>query len=130
MAKATRHLGLNPRALGTNPRMMETNPRKVRERQEVWDQGYHPNRTRSFFRSAAWAKARWIALERANGRCRVCGRSAADGVRLNVDHIKPRMKYPHLALAQKNLAVLCALCNWGKGDRDRWNYSQKSEKRS
>ena len=122
MARATRQIGMNPRALGTNPRMTGVNPRTIRELEEVWQQPYHPNRKRDFFRSEAWAKARWIALERSGGRCRVCGRGSADGVKLNVDHIKPRMKYPHLALDQKNLAVLCGLCNWGKGTRDRWNY--------
>lgn len=117
MAKATRHLGLNPRALGTNPRA-------VAEREAVQSSAYHPNKRRDFWKTEAWAKARWIAFERAKGRCSVCGKSAADGVRMNVDHIKPRMKYPHLALDQRNLAVLCGQCNWGKGHRDRWNYKE------
>ena len=41
-----------------------------------------------------------------------------DGIKLNVDHIKPRKKYPKLALDVDNLQVLCNECNHGKGNRD------------
>jgi 5-methylcytosine-specific restriction endonuclease McrA len=35
---------------------------------------------------------------------------------MHVDHIKPRRKYPHLALVFDNLQVLCHDCNHGKGN--------------
>jgi 5-methylcytosine-specific restriction endonuclease McrA len=35
----------------------------------------------------------------------------------NVDHIKSRKKFPELPLNPKNLQVLCADCNAGKGNR-------------
>jgi hypothetical protein len=37
---------------------------------------------------------------------------------LHVDHVKPRSKYPELALDLDNLQILCAACNTRKGDRD------------
>jgi 5-methylcytosine-specific restriction endonuclease McrA len=37
---------------------------------------------------------------------------------INVDHIKPRRKYPELALTESNLQVLCGTCNHGKGSWD------------
>lgn len=71
-----------------------------------------------FYSSAEWKKVRYAALKRHGGRCQLCGASAADGTRLNVDHIKPVRRYPHLALVLDNLQVLCASCNRGKGHRD------------
>jgi 5-methylcytosine-specific restriction endonuclease McrA len=56
------------------------------------------------------------ALERDGARCACCGRTPADGVRINVDHIKPRHRYPELALTLENLQVLCHECNHGKGN--------------
>ena len=37
---------------------------------------------------------------------------------MHVDHIKPRLRYPELALDMNNLQVLCAICNHGKGGFD------------
>jgi 5-methylcytosine-specific restriction endonuclease McrA len=39
-------------------------------------------------------------------------------VRINVDHIKPRKLFPHLALSLDNLQTLCSPCNHGKGNWD------------
>ncbi len=45
---------------------------------------------------------------RANdGRCELCGQAKHDGVRLEVDHIRPRATRPDLALDAANLQVLC-----------------------
>jgi 5-methylcytosine-specific restriction endonuclease McrA len=43
---------------------------------------------------------------------------------MNVDHIKPRHKYPHLAMDESNLQVLCATCNAGKGGRDETDWRE------
>jgi len=49
----------------------------------------------------------------------LCGKSKhKDDAILHVDHIKPRSKYPDLALELKNLQVLCEDCNIGKGTWD------------
>ena len=71
-----------------------------------------------FLNSAEWRRARYDALKKNNGCCELCGRSKMDGIKLNVDHIKPRRKYPKLALDVNNLQVLCNECNHGKGNRD------------
>jgi 5-methylcytosine-specific restriction endonuclease McrA len=49
--------------------------------------------------------------------CFLCGRSARDGARMNVDHIKPLSKRWDLRLDPRNLQTACASRNWGKGGR-------------
>lgn len=71
-----------------------------------------------FYSSKEWKVARYKALVASNGRCQCCGSTVADGARLCVDHVKPLSKYPHLALRQSNLQVLCGSCNRGKGSWD------------
>lgn len=71
-----------------------------------------------FLWSYEWRKLRMEALIKNGGRCQCCGASPATGAVLNVDHIKPRRKYPHLALEIDNLQVLCGACNHGKGNWD------------
>lgn len=72
----------------------------------------------SFYKSSAWRKLRYSVLLDSNGLCVKCGRGAVDGVKIHVDHIKPRSKYPELALDPSNLRVLCEDCNLGKSDSD------------
>jgi 5-methylcytosine-specific restriction endonuclease McrA len=78
-----------------------------------------------FYNTEAWKRLRYHALVRDGGRCLCCGRAASDGVTLNVDHIKPRKKYPHLALDLDNLQTLCASCNWGKGASDQTDWRKQ-----
>lgn len=73
---------------------------------------------KAFQQSGEWAKVRYKALKRDGGRCLLCGRTAKDGVGIHVDHIKPKSKYPELALVLSNLQVLCSECNEGKGASD------------
>lgn len=70
-----------------------------------------------FYSSWDWKKARYEALARFEHRCQCCGWQPGDTERghLVVDHIKPRRKFPELALDQSNLQVLCNDCNMGKG---------------
>ena len=70
-----------------------------------------------FYASQAWRRARYDALRRSNGVCSLCGNPPV-GHGLHVDHIKPRSKFPELALEITNLQVLCRDCNLGKGNRD------------
>ncbi|MBL4940351.1 MAG: HNH endonuclease [Colwellia sp.] len=76
------------------------------------------NKSKSFYKSVEWRRLRYDALVKHGGSCLACGRSAKDGVIMNVDHIKPRAKYPELAMDLNNLQVLCGGCNQGKGNRD------------
>lgn len=70
-----------------------------------------------FYASLSWKKARYQALARSAGKCECCG-ATGDKSPLHVDHIKPRSKYPDLALEITNLQVLCADCNIGKLNTD------------
>lgn len=67
--------------------------------------------------SREWRSVRMAVLERDKAKCSCCGRTSADGIKINVDHIKNRHKHPELALTLSNLQVLCNECNHGKGNR-------------
>lgn len=71
----------------------------------------------SFLLSFEWRRVRMSVLANAHGRCACCGCGANDGAVLHVDHIKPRKRFPDLALDPKNLQVLCEECNHGKGNK-------------
>lgn len=73
---------------------------------------------KSFYNSLAWRKLRYSVLRENESTCKRCGRGLSDGIKLHVDHIKPRSKYPELALDHSNLRVLCEDCNLGKSDSD------------
>lgn len=72
----------------------------------------------AFLASYEWRKTRMVVLKRDGARCACCGATPADGLRMHVDHIKPRKFYPELALDLSNLQVLCEICNHGKGNWD------------
>lgn len=72
----------------------------------------------AFLSGYAWRVLRMRVLTKFGARCQCCGATARDGVRIHVDHIKPRRKYPDLALVESNLQVLCEVCNHGKGNWD------------
>lgn len=77
-----------------------------------------------FLYSRAWREVRYRALVRSDGCCECCGRSRQNGIILHVDHIKPRSKYPGLALALSNLQVLCEDCNLGKSAWDETDWRE------
>jgi 5-methylcytosine-specific restriction endonuclease McrA len=74
--------------------------------------------TDAFLSSYEWRKLRMQAIKLYGARCMCCGATPATGAVINVDHIKPRKKYPHLALEISNLQILCHDCNHGKGNWD------------
>ncbi len=59
---------------------------------------------------------RFAVLKRDGYRCRICGRSADDGMKLEVDHRIPRAKGG--LDTHTNLWTLCFECNNGKRDTD------------
>lgn len=71
-----------------------------------------------FLISYEWRKLRYKALLEYGEKCMCCNAKKSDGVRIYVDHIKPRKKYPELALDINNLQILCEECNHGKGNWD------------
>ena len=58
---------------------------------------------------------RYDVMKRDHFRCRLCGKSAEDGVQLEVDHIVPVSKGGKTEIS--NLQTLCMACNRGKRDK-------------
>lgn len=99
--------------------------RFVREKYPTWKEARAekpptPNPcSDDFLASYAWRKLRMEVLVERGPTCEACGANAQrDRVKMNIDHIKPRRKYPELALEKSNLQVLCDACNHGKGNWD------------
>lgn len=78
----------------------------------------HYAATDEFLSSYEWRKVRMQVLSKYGTRCQCCGATPEDGVRMHVDHIRPRKVFPELALDLNNLQVLCEACNHGKGNWD------------
>jgi 5-methylcytosine-specific restriction endonuclease McrA len=79
-----------------------------------------------FYQSDEWRDVRYRALVKHGGACQCCGARPTRGHPLHVDHIKPRSKFPHLALDVENLQVLCEDCNLGKRAWDQTDWRQRS----
>lgn len=68
--------------------------------------------------ATTWNRLRYLVLRRDGGKCVLCGRGAADGVKLHVDHIVPASICPERYYDPDNLQTLCEECNLGKSDLD------------
>jgi hypothetical protein len=92
-----------------------------------------PKRTKrskpEFLESFEWRKLRMQALVKYGPRCMCCGASPQTGATMHVDHIKPRLTHPELALALDNLQILCHECNHGKGNWDTTDWRGKTDGR-
>lgn len=82
----------------------------------------HPAAKAAFLESWEWTTLRYKVLQKFGPRCMCCGATRETGAVLHVDHIKPRSKFPELALDINNLQVLCATCNKGKGNWDETDF--------
>lgn len=69
--------------------------------------------SRSYQRSLMTPALRFAVMKRDHYRCRLCGKTADQGARLEVDHITPVSKGGKSVL--DNLWTLCFECNRGKG---------------
>lgn len=72
----------------------------------------------TFYSSWDWKRIRYEAIRLHGQRCQCCGWQPGDTDygHLVVDHIKPRSRFPNLALEVGNLQVLCNDCNMGKSN--------------
>jgi hypothetical protein len=86
-----------------------------------------PPASDAFLESYEWRRIRMHVLKLQGARCQCCGSTPADGVKMHVDHIKPRKLYPSLALDINNLQVLCEVCNHGKGNWDMTDWRGNAE---
>lgn len=80
----------------------------------------------AFLLSYEWRRLRMQVIKERGARCECCGACPKDGIVIHVDHIKPRRKYPELALTKANLQVLCEVCNHGKGSWDETDWRADS----
>ena len=71
-----------------------------------------------FYRSVKWRKARLKAIEKYGSVCMRCGETE----KTQVDHVKPRSRYPEMALDVGNMQILCWPCNKAKSDRHEIDY--------
>ncbi|MCX6010272.1 MAG: HNH endonuclease signature motif containing protein [Chloroflexi bacterium] len=71
-----------------------------------------------FYSSPEWNMLRRQVIKQKGSVCAECGRRIKQTGDITVDHIKPRSKYPDLALKIENLRVLCRSCNSRKSDRE------------
>ncbi len=74
--------------------------------------------TEIFYRSPEWLKLREMVIEEDGQVCAMCRKRILEKHDVTVDHIKPRSKYPELALVRNNLHILCRSCNSRKGNRE------------
>ena len=75
------------------------------------------SKQREFYSSPEWQALRRRVIREEGERCYICSKLAS-GSDLAVDHIRPRSKFPHLALERSNLHVICRFCNSAKGAMD------------
>lgn len=74
-----------------------------------------------FYDSKEWREVRYQAFVKHGAQCQCCGATRAEAL-LHVDHIKPRVKFPELALSLDNLQILCKDCNFGKSYKDQTDW--------
>ena len=74
----------------------------------------------SFYSSEEWKNLRNKVFQKYPPICMRCGNKS----NLEVDHVKPRAKYPKLELDIDNLQILCGDCNLLKGVKDdsKWDF--------
>lgn len=72
-------------------------------------------------KNEAWRNLRVLALDVYGSVCMKCGGLPHDSV-MQVDHIKPKSKYPDLTYKFNNLQILCSDCNIKKAASDIVDY--------
>lgn len=103
-----------PKPQDIPPIKRPTTKQKIKAKRRA--KGSKPDK--EFYLSREWRALRHDVLDKYKGACLLCGRTYRDhGVIIHVDHIKPKSKYPELALDANNLQLLCEDCNLGKGNR-------------
>lgn len=78
-----------------------------------------------FCESDAWLELRDLAIEKYGSVCMCCGSVS----RIQVDHVKPKSRYPDLALDINNLQILCWPCNRTKANRHETDYRESHRTR-
>jgi len=74
--------------------------------------------SREFSRSKEWTELKRMVIDRYGAICMCCGSAH----RIQVDHIRPKSKYPELSLDFDNMQILCWTCNRKKNFRHETDY--------
>ncbi len=82
-----------------------------REQQRYYDTHLRDERTAAFYRSAAWERARQMALNRDKHLCQECLKHKRITAADTVHHIEPLRKAWGRRLEVKNLVSVCAACH-------------------
>jgi 5-methylcytosine-specific restriction endonuclease McrA len=108
-----------------NKKLIEQLKKKEAKRQLYWKTKPMSNNdvakfvfksTDTFLYSQEWKSIRKQAIELYGTTCVKCGAEQTKFKKVNIDHIKPRKYFPHLALDISNLQPLCPPCNKRKGN--------------
>ena len=92
------------------------------ERRERFFRELRRKPVKSFYESREWLGVRYRVLAKHGAICMLCKTGGSKTNPIQVDHIKPRSRYPELELDLENLQVLCKCCNMGKGAWDQTDW--------
>jgi len=95
-----------------------------RKKREELEYRRKNRKSKKFNDSVEWKKVREEAIKLYGNVCHRCGSDE----QIQVDHIKPKSKYPELALDINNLQILCWPCNKHKSFRDETDYRNFTKK--
>lgn len=84
---------------------------------------FPPRQMDPFLASRMWRDLRYRVITLYGRTCMCCGTTSGE---MRVDHIKPKSRYPELALSFDNMQVLCKACNFGKGVHDETDWRPHS----
>jgi len=87
---------------------------------------WYKENKKDYSNKTPYLKVRFAVLERDGFTCQYCGRGVKDGVKLEVEHLRPRSKGGTNEYI--NLVTSCQECNLGKSDvllSQRQEYKQK-----
>lgn len=82
-----------------------------------------------FMRSEEWFVLKAQTIAKYGCTCMKCKKKISMWTDINVDHIKPRKYYPHLANDPDNLQILCGRCNKEKGNLHSTDYRSCTNKK-
>lgn len=91
---------------------------EIRNEMELFWANRHLNRLIRRIEREKWNIIKKQALALYGAMCHRCGSIE----QINVDHIKPKSKYPQLRFDLSNLQILCWPCNKEKGNKHETDY--------
>lgn len=96
----------------------ETEELEKKAQREEWlkEEARRRDEKKTFYSSGPWRALRYKILTKYGPKCMLCGAEKSKDIHIHVDHIRPISKFPHLALVERNLQVLCVDCNMGKSN--------------